>query len=176
MKQAIEENFILDVLQNYVTYKRFYEINKKIQEDPSFDKTKTTKAINRFVELHPTVISQKTEIIIEHFRNHSMKRIGGQAKAMLITSSRQHAVRYKLAFDKYIKDKKYTGLKTLVAFSQTVANEGISHTEVAMNEGISETKLPQEFDKDINKVLIIADKFKPVLTNLNYTLCMLIKS
>ncbi|MDD4346907.1 MAG: DEAD/DEAH box helicase family protein, partial [Desulfitobacteriaceae bacterium] len=120
MRQAIEEGFILDVLKNYLTYKMFYNVNKKIQDDPTIPKGKGTKAIARYVSLHPHNISQKTEIIIEHFRNYSMKKIGGEAKAMLVTSSRLHAVRYKLAFDKYIAEKGYHDVKTLVAFSGTV--------------------------------------------------------
>lgn len=160
MRQAIEEGFILDVLQNYMTYKMYYKVAKKIKDDPSFEKSKATKAIARFVSLHPHNIAQKTEVMIEHFRNSTIKKIGGKAKAMVVTSSRKHAVRYKLAFDKYIKEKGYTDLKTLVAFSQTVKDEGVEYTESKMNDGLRESQLPSEFDKDESKILIVADKYQ----------------
>jgi len=160
MKQAIEEGFILDVLQNYMTYKMYYSVNKKIQDDPSFDKSKATKSIIKYVSLHPHNISQKTEVIIEHFRNHTMKKIGGQAKAMLVTGSRLHAVRYKLAFDDYIKRKGYDDLKTLVSFSGTVKDSSIEYKETGMNDGVAEAQLPKEFDKDECKVLIVANKYQ----------------
>lgn len=160
MKQAIEEGFILDVLKNYMTYKMYYNVNKKIEDDPAFDKSKATKSIVKYVSLHPHNISQKTEIIIEHFKNHTMKKIGGEAKAMLVTSSRLHAVRYKLAFDKYIKRKGYSDLKTLVAFSGTVKDNNVDYKETQMNHGLSETRLPKEFDKDESRVLIVANKYQ----------------
>lgn len=159
MRQAIEEGFILDVLKNYMTYKMFYNVNKKIADDPSIPKAKGAKAIAKYVSLHPHNISQKTEIMIEHFRNYTMKKIGGEAKAMLVTSSRLHAVRYKLAFDEYIKSKGYHDIKTLVAFSGTV-NDGAEFKETKMNNGISEERLPKEFDKDESKILIVADKYQ----------------
>lgn len=160
MRQAIEEKFIFDVLQNYMTYKMFYNVNKKIADDPSFSKSKATKSIARFVSLHPHNISQKTEIIIEHFRTSTMKKIGGEAKAMLVTSSRLHAVRYKLAFDEYIRLKGYTDLKTLVAFSGSVKTDGDEYKETKMNDGVSETGLPEEFDKAESRVLIVANKYQ----------------
>lgn len=160
MRQAIQEKFILDVLQNYMTYKMYYSVNKKIEDDPSFDKGKATKSIIRYVSLHPHNIAQKTEVIIEHFKNHTMKKIGGEAKAMLVTSSRLHAVRYKLAFDEYIKQKGYHDLKTLVAFSGTVKENSLEYKETGMNEGISETQLPKAFDKDESRVLIVANKYQ----------------
>jgi type I restriction enzyme R subunit len=160
MRQAIEEKFILDVLQNYMTYKMYYNVNKKIEDDPSFDKGKATKSIIRYVSLHPHNIAQKTEVIIEHFKNHTMKKIGGEAKAMLVTSSRLHAVRYKLAFDEYIKLKGYHNLKTLVAFSGVVKDNSLDYKETGMNDGLSETQLPKEFDKEESRVLIVANKYQ----------------
>ncbi|MDI6600951.1 MAG: type I restriction endonuclease [Thermoanaerobacteraceae bacterium] len=159
MRQAIEEGFILDVLQNYVTYETYYKIAKKIEDDPAFDKAKATKALTRFVSLHPHNIAQKTEIIVEHFRNVTMHKIGGRAKAMVVTSSRLHAVRYKLAFDEYIKKKGYKDLKTLVAFSGTVKDGGIDYTESVMN-GIMETELPAKFETDEYQVLLVAEKYQ----------------
>lgn len=160
MKQAIEEGFILDVLKNYMTYKMYYNVNKKIEDDPSFDKGKATKSIVKYVSLHPHNISQKTEVIIEHFKNHTMKKIGGEAKAMLVTASRLHAVRYKLAFDAYIKRKGYEHLKTLVAFSGTVKDDSLEYKEVGLNEGVAETRLAKEFDKEESRILIVANKYQ----------------
>lgn len=159
MRQAIEEGFILDVLQNYVTYETYYRIAKKIEDDPAFDKAKATKALTRFVSLHPHNIAQKTEIMVEHFRNVTMHKIGGKAKAMVVTSSRLHAVRYKLAFDEYIKKKGYKDLKTLVAFTGTVKDGGIDYTESQMN-GFRETELPARFDTDEYQVLLVAEKYQ----------------
>ncbi len=160
MRQAIEEEFILDVLKHYMTYKMYYKVNKKISDDPQFDKSRATKEIVRYVTLHAHNISQKTEIIIEHFRNNIMKQIGGEAKAMLVTSSRLHAVKYKLAFDKYIKEKGYSELKTFVAFSGTVSDDGIERRESAMNNGVSESNLAAEFDKEESRILIVANKYQ----------------
>ena len=160
MRQAIEEGFILDVLKHYMTYKMYYNVNKKVQDDPTFDKAKATKSIVRYVSLHPHNIAQKTEIIIEHFRNHIMRRIGGEAKAMLVTASRMHAVRYKLAFDEYLKNRGYTDCKTLVAFSGSVKDDGVEFKETSMNKGVSESKLPAEFDRDENRILIVANKYQ----------------
>src|SRR5690554_2729292 len=120
MKQAIEEGFILDVLKNYTTYKTYYKLSKEIEEDPNVNKKQASRAIGRFLSLHPHNLAQKTEVIIEHFRQVVAKKIGGKAKAMLVTSSRLHAVRYKEEFDNYIADKGYTDVKTLIAFSGKV--------------------------------------------------------
>lgn len=160
MQQAIEEGFILDVLKNYMTYKMYYNVNKKIEDDPSFDTSKATKSIVRYVSLHPHNISQKTEIIIEHFKNYTMQKIGGEAKAMLVTSSRLHAVRYKLAFDDYIKRKGYQDMKTLVSFSGAVKDGGLEYKETKMNDGLAEANLPSEFDKENCRVLIVANKYQ----------------
>ncbi len=159
MRQAIEEGFILDVLKNYMTYKMFYNVNKKIADDPTIPKAKATKSIARYVSLHPHNISQKTEIVIEHFRHHTRQKIGGSAKAMLVTSSRLHAVRYKLALDEYIRLHGYHDIKTLVAFTGTV-KDGVEYKETGMNHGVKEEQLPKEFDKDEAKILIVADKYQ----------------
>jgi len=159
MRQAIEEGFILDVLQNYVTYETYFKIAKKIEDDPAFDKAKATKALTRFVSLHPHNIAQKTEIMVEHFRCVTRHKIGGRAKAMVVTSSRLHAVRYKLAFDDYIQKKGYRDLKTLVAFTGTVKDGGIDYTEPQMN-GFKETELPARFDTGEYQVLLVAEKYQ----------------
>ena len=126
MKQAIEEGFILDVLQNFTPYETFYKINKKIIDDPSLETNKAKKQIARFVKLHETNIAQRVEIIVEHYRTTVMQELGGQAKAMVVTDSRESAVKYKIAFEKYVERKGYDGIHALVAFSG-IANV-FSHT------------------------------------------------
>lgn len=165
MKQAIEEGFILDVLKNYTTYKEYYRFSKSIEDDPELNKRKATKAIARFASLHPVSIAQKTEIMIEHFRQVTMKKIGGKAKAMVVTASRKHALRYYLEFKDYIKEKGYdqepNKIRTLVAFSGTLLDdfypEGI--TEVKLN-GFGEKELPRIFDTPEYQVLLVADKYQ----------------
>jgi type I restriction enzyme R subunit len=110
MRQAIEEEFILDVLKNYMTYKTYYRFAKAVDDDPQVLKDKAKRAIARYASLHPHNLAQKTEVMVEHFRAYTSKKIGGRAKAMVVTRSRLHAVRYKHAFDTYIKEKGYTDL------------------------------------------------------------------
>ena len=124
MRQAIEEGFILDVLANYTTYETYYRLLKAAEDDPNLPKKKAARALAKFMSLHPHNIEQKTEVIVEHFRRSVMHRIGGRAKAMVVTSSRLHAVRYKLAFDRYLEENGYTGIRPLVAFSGTVRDPG----------------------------------------------------
>ena len=159
MRQAIEEGFILDVLENYTAYKTFYKIAKEVDDDPLVSKKQATKKLAQYVSLHPHNISQKTEIIIEHYRNFTRQKIGGRAKAMVVTASRLHAVRYKIAFDKYIRDKGYDDLKTIVAFSGTVNDGEIPYTEPGMN-GFAERELPDKFHSDDYKVLLVAEKYQ----------------
>jgi type I restriction enzyme, R subunit len=159
MKQAIEEGFILDVLKNYITYKTFFRLSKKIADDPEVNKTKTAIAIARFLTLHPHNLAQKTEVMVEHFRQVVSKKINGHAKAMVVTPSRLHAVRYKQEFDRYIKEKKYLNIHTLVAFSGTVYADGLEYTEPNMT-GYSEKELPKKFDTDAYQLLIVADKYQ----------------
>ncbi len=163
MRQAIEEGFILDVLQNYTTYKTYYRLIKSIEDDPKVDKRKAARALARFMSLHPHNIAQKTEVMVEHFRHFTMHKIGGKAKAMVVTSSRLHAVKYKQAFDKYIAEKGYTGIKTLVAFSGTVIDPdapAVEYTEVGMNKGIREKELPERFGTEEYQVLLVAEKYQ----------------
>ncbi|WP_415339782.1 type I restriction endonuclease subunit R, partial [Clostridium perfringens] len=159
MRQAIEEGFILDPLVNYTTYKTFYKIAKAIKDDPQVSKKQATRAIVKSLLLHPYNIAQKTEIIIEHFRQCVMHKINGRAKAMVVTSSRLQAVKYKKAFDKYIKEKGYEHINALVAFSGSVDDEGIDVTESELN-GFSENELPDKFHSDEYKVLIVAEKYQ----------------
>lgn len=162
MRQAIEEGFILDVLQNYVTYKLYVKLTKAILDDPQLNKKQAAKAIGKHVSLHPHNLSQKTEIIIEHFRDIVAKKIGGKAKAMLVCGSRLHAKRYYEEFGRYIRKKGYDSeIKILVAFSGKViddnAPDGVSEPEMT---GYSEKELPGIFDREEYKILIVADKYQ----------------
>lgn len=161
MKQAIEEGFILDVLQNYTEYSTFYKINKEIEDDPRCKTNEAKRQIARFVELHETNIAQRVEVIVEHFRTSVMQELGGQAKAMVITASRQGAVKYRQAFEDYITKKGYKGINALVAFSGKVKlpDDDQEYTEVSMN-GFSEDKLTKEFDSDDYQVLLVANKYQ----------------
>lgn len=161
MKQAIEEGFILDVLQNYTEYETFYRINKEIQDDPRCKTNAAKRQIARFVELHDVNIAQRVEVIVEHFRTTVMQELGGTAKAMVITPSRQSAVKYCQAFRDYVARKGYSGIQALVAFSGKVKlpDDDTEYTEIAMN-GFSEDKLPETFDKDDYQVLLVANKYQ----------------
>ena len=162
MKQAIEEKYILNVLDNYVTWKTYCHINKAIQDDPELKSIAAKRKMARYIDLHDTNIAQKAEIIIEHFRANVAGYLGGKAKAMVITSSRHAAVKYRQAFDDYIRAKGYTGIKALVAFSGKVklAKDGEEYTEVKMNDGIKLEDLRYEFDRSCYQVLIVADKYQ----------------
>lgn len=163
MRQAIEEGFIMDVLANYTSYKTYYGLIKSIEDDPEVPKKKAAKQLARFMSLHPHNIAQKVEIITEHFRMHTRHKIGGRAKAMVVTGSRLHAVRYKLAFDKYISDKGYKDVKTLVAFSGSVTDPDFpdkQYTEVGMNGGIKESELPDKFASEKYQLLLVAEKYQ----------------
>lgn len=161
MKQAIEEGFILDVLQNFTEYSTFYQINKEIEEDPRCKTVDAKRQIARFVELHETNISQRIEVIIEHFRTTVMGELGGMAKAMVITASRQSAVKYRQALEDYINREGYKDIHALVAFSGKVnlPDDEKEYTESSIN-GFSEDKLTTEFDKDEYKVLLVANKYQ----------------
>jgi len=163
MRQAIEEGFIMDVLQNYTTYKRFFGLIKQVEDDPEVPRKKAAKALTRYLELHPVNIEQVVSVIVEHFRLYIMHELGGRAKAMVVTGSRLAAVKYKLAFDRYIKDRGYSGIRSLVAFSSTVEDPddpGSSYTEVSMNGGLAESELPETFERDDYRVLLVAEKYQ----------------
>ena len=165
MRQAIEEHFILDVLKNYMTYKMYYKIVKNIPDDPELDTVAGVRAIRRYETLHPHNISQKTSVMLEHFRNVTMKKIGGKAKAMVVTPSRLHAVRYVQEFKRQIQEKGYTDLDVLVAFSGEIKDYGVNYTEEGMNktktgERISEKALPEAFHSDDYQILIVAEKYQ----------------
>lgn len=161
MKQAIEEKFILDVLKHYTTYKTYFRLSKQIEDDPNVNKKQASRAIARFLSLHPHNLAQKTEVMVEHFRQIVSKKIGGKAKAMLVTSSRLHAVRYKEEFDKYIAEQGYSDIKTLVAFSGKVIYDAYPEgvTEVDLN-GIKEKEVPAKFSTGEYQLLLVAEKYQ----------------
>lgn len=162
MRQAIEEGFIEDVLKSYVTYKTYFKLIKKAEDDPNVERKKAAKALARFLRLHPHNIGQKTEVMVEHFQQFTRHKIGGHAKAMVITGSRMEAVRYKQEFDTYIQGKGYP-IRSLVAFSGTVEDDKIpekSYTEVEMNDGLKEKELPDTFAKPDYRVLLVAEKYQ----------------
>lgn len=151
MRQAIEEGFIHDVLAHYTSYKRYYKLVQSVETDPEVPCRKAALALARFVSFHDYEIAQKVEVIVEHFRTHTRHKIGGRAKAMVVTNSREHAVRYKLGFDKYIRAKGYKDVKSLVAFSGEIMLKEFADqkfTEVGMNGGIKESELPEKFGTD----------------------------
>lgn len=160
MKQAIEEGFILDVLNNYTTYKTYYRLNKAVEEDPELKTTIAKRKIAKFVELSDENIDQKIEIIMDHFISHDiMAELGGQGKAMIVTSGREAAVKYQLAFKKYFKEHSITSIGTMIAFSGRVNYLGSEYSESAMN-GFKEDDLKDNFNTDDYQVLIVANKYQ----------------
>ncbi len=167
MRQAIEEHFILDVLKNYTTYKTYWRLVNATTDDPIVPKKQAAVQLARFVSLHPHNIAQKTEVMIEHFRTKVKHKLGGRAKAMVVTSSRLHAIRYKQAFEKYLAEKGYQDIGVLVAFSGEVEDPeipGFLYTEVGMNQRmnqrIGEKELPDKFDTDAYRLLLVANKYQ----------------
>ena len=158
MRQAIEEGFILDVLRNYTTYNSYWRLLKKVDEDPEYESRKAKTLLRRFVELHPDNIAKKIEIIAEHFHEHVMPQIRNQAKAMIVTRSRLHAVRYYLELKKYLKQQNY-GYGALVAFSGAVDDGGVPFTEAKMN-GIPDKQTANAFHQSENRFLVVANKFQ----------------
>ena len=159
MRQAIEEGFILDVLKNYTTYQTYYRVGKTTSDDPEYSTKQANKALGKYLSLHPYNLRQKAEIIIEHFRANVAHKIGGNAKAMLVTGSRLHAVRYYFAFRDYIKNMNYKDLGVLVAFSGVVEDQGVEYTEEQLNE-IPETELPEKFATGEYQLLLVAEKYQ----------------
>jgi type I restriction enzyme R subunit len=175
MRQAIEEDFILDVLKRYTTYKTYYRLVKSIEEDPDIPKRKGARALAKFMVMHPHNIEQKIEVIVEHFREHVQHHLGGRAKAMVVTDSRLMAVKYRLAFDRYIEEKGYN-IRAMVAFSGKVniptddpdysGPESSEYTEPKMNidpvtgKPISESQLRERFASNDYQVLLVANKYQ----------------
>lgn len=168
MRQAIEEKFILDVLKHYTEYHTFYKIASKIEEEKQYSKRKGVKKIARSLKMHPTNINQKVEIIVEHFKYNVKHILDGTAKAMVITDSRLQAVKYFLAFKRYIDEHGYTDIRALVAFSGEVEDpeSGEKYTEPKMNidittgKTISEKQLPEKFATLDYRILLVANKYQ----------------
>ena len=171
MRQAIEENFILDVLKNYTSYKVAYQLALKMEEiDNEVDSKKAKVRLNQWVRLHDHNISQKVKVVIEHFKDNVMGLLGGQAKAMVVTGSRKEAVRYKLSFDRYIKEQGYQNIHAMAAFSGEVEfNEkdpestdllGEKFTENSINPNLKGRDMRKAFDTDDYQVMIVANKFQ----------------
>lgn len=170
MKQAIEEGFILDVLQNYMTYKTCYKIVRNTPDNPEVPATKALKAVQRYESLHPHNLQQKTAIIIETFRSVTKNKINGRGKAMVVTASRLHAIRYYHEFKRYLEKKGYDDLDILIAFSGAIkdigsAGEEVEYTEEGINKRkdgttIKEKQLPEEFHGDQYAMLIVAEKYQ----------------
>ena len=160
MRQAIEEKFILDVLKNYTTYDQYWALLKKVQDDPEFEAVKTKSLLKKFVSRHERTIAKKVAIIVDHFQASVSDKLGGKAKAMIVTSSRLHAVRYKLAVDAYLK-KQGSPFKALVAFTDVVkdSKDGKDYTEANMN-GFPDTATADRFEADEYRFLIVASKFQ----------------
>lgn len=166
MRQAIEEGFILDVLQNYITYKAYWQLLKRIEDDPVYDRKKANILLRSFVELHDATLQKKVDIMLNHFNANVRYRINGSAKAMIVTRSRLHAVRYKLAVDKYIRDHNLD-FQALVAFSGSVKDPADDqvYTESTMNTRsagvhISEAATAETFQENKFCILIVAEKFQ----------------
>lgn len=164
MRQAIEEGFILDVLKNYMTYKVCYKIAKNTADNPEVPTSKAIKTIRRYASLHPHNLQQKTAIIIEQFRDITKNKIGGRGKAMVVTTSRLHAVRYYHEFKHYIERKGYDDLDILIAFSGVVKDDK-EFTEEGMNKrkdgsAIKESQLKADFHSDDFNILIVAEKYQ----------------
>ena len=164
MRQAIEEGFILDVLQNYMTYDTCFKIAKTIEDNPDVPSLSAARTIRRFEELHPYNISQKAQIIVETFMGTTRHKIGGRGKMMVVTSSRLAAVRYYHECKRYIEEKGYDDIGVLVAFSGSVNDSGAEYTEAKLNvrkdgNHIGEAQTKSEFHENFN-VLIVAEKYQ----------------
>lgn len=164
MLQAIEEGFIKDVLKNYTTYQISYEIARKSEDNPDYEETPATIALKAFHNNHRDTIGKKTAIIVEKFREVTLRNMEGRAKAMVVTSSRAHAVRYFFAIRDYCRQHKITDVNPMVAFSGKVEYEGTEYTEPQLNargeKNMSEDKLPLYFASDFYNMLIVADKYQ----------------
>ena len=161
MRQSISEGFTLDVLQNYTTFKRYFELVKSVAEDREYEKARTLRTLTNYVDLQPHSIETKTRIMLEHFTERTVKTIGGRGRAMLVTSSRLHCVKYKLEFDRQMKEM---GLfyGCLVAFSDTVhdTDNGQNYTENGMNELPPSVSIADSFKSPQYRILIVANKFQ----------------
>jgi type I restriction enzyme, R subunit len=160
MRQAIQEDFILDVLKNYTTYEQRFKIHQTSNKDKIVEGKKAHQEIMKFVESHEQNLAYKSKIIVEHFQTHSKHKIGGMAKAMVVAPSRLAAVRYKKQIDNIIEIKKYSGISTLVAFSGTVVDGEKKFTELSINKIKNSQEITEKFDSQNYNILIVADKYQ----------------
>ncbi|MCU8070482.1 type I restriction endonuclease subunit R [Shewanella sp. SM32] len=163
MRQAIEENYILDVLRNYTSYSLAYRMAMAGgNAEQEVDSKKAKKTLNRWMRLHPHNIGQKVQVIVEHFKANVAHLLNHQAKAMVVTSSRLEAVKYKLAFDKYVKEQGYHQIKAMVAFSGEVIDPetAVGHTERSMNPDLNGQDMRKAFDTDGYQLMLVANKFQ----------------
>ena len=161
MRQAIEEGFILDVLKNYITYTSYFQIVQTATTDKVLERKKASRALMKYIGTHHLNLSQKSEIIVEHFRTHCQSKIGKLAKAMVVTSSIHQAFTYKRELDAYIKSKNYPKIKTLIAFSGSFEDEfGQSHTEHSINKTSGDQELRDKFSSPEYNILIVAEKYQ----------------
>lgn len=164
MRQAIDEGFILDVLKYYTTIETSYEIAKTVSDDPEYDEPPATKAIKRYHDNHEYVLQQKVAVMVETFRSVTLSKLGGRGKAMIVSASRAHAVRYFFMLKDYCRQQGYTDVRALVAFSGSVKMEGNEYTEPQLNsldgQKVTEAALPLYFGSDMYNVLIVADKYQ----------------
>jgi len=158
MRQAIEEGFILDVLQNYISYSTYWKLNKDDTKDPEVESSKAKAILRRYVLEHPETVKQKVEVIMNHFCANSVGRINGRAKAMIVTSSRRNAVKYRLAVDAWLKENPRS-FRALVAFTDTISIDGKEYTEANMN-GFGAGQTAKRFDEDEYRLLIVANKYQ----------------
>ncbi len=160
MKQAIQEGFILDVLKNYTPVNSYYRLMKKVEDDPEFDSKKAQKKLRRYVESHEHAIREKAEIMVDHFHEQVLakRKIGGQARAMIITSGILRAIQYFHAFQDYLNEIK-SPYKAIVAFSGEHEYGGVKVTEASMN-GFPSSKIEDFIEADPYRFLVVADKFQ----------------
>lgn len=159
MRQAIQEGYIHDVLANYTTYETYWNIEKKVADDPEYDPGRAKAAIAKYVSLHEHNLAQKADIIISHFRDKVARQVGGHGKAMVVTASRLHALRYGLALRTYCADHGIGDVGVLVAFSGTRNDGGVDYTETSIN-GFPESQTPARFDTDEFQILVVAEKYQ----------------
>lgn len=158
MAQAIKEGFILDVLENYLSYETYFKLYKKAADDPKYAEKKAMRLLRNYIEQHPNTIDKKTEVMLNHFMNSTIHKIGGKAKVMVVTRSRLHAVLYKKAFDKFIGSEGHN-IKTLAAFTGVIKHDEQEYTENSMNN-LGKQKIEDAFKEDEYKILIVANKFQ----------------
>src|ERR1039458_8257504 len=160
MKQAIQEGFILDVLKNYTPIDSFYRLAKTVEDDPEFDVKKAQKKLRRYVEAHEHAVRMKAEIMVDHFHDNVLakQKIGGQARAMVVTGSIERALQYLFAFRDYLKEQK-SPYQAIVAFSGEPEFNGQKVTESSLN-GFPSNLIADRIKEDPYRFLICADKFQ----------------